>query len=369
MARGHRTLSGKGAITTAGARAAGTMKANHRDLPSVAPAEPEVTYDGLSARDAMKRAEPILWRFDERRRKYTAKITDAGAQIADSEDLLRIDVKAAGILPRHEQRALVAAAQAGSDRARHLLTVANQGMVHSVAHTYSALGVSHEDLVQEGNLGLQQAISRYSFDFADANAFLTYATWWIRQPISKAVQERGGPMAIPGYLNLVRTRVVQSISALEGRGIDNPTRQQLHDEVQSRSPKPVRPEHIDAAVELLERSFTSLDMTYSAGTDAQGVRVGDRIADERVNLDAQMQDEDLRAAITASLEALTPLQRTIITRRFGLDGKVETSALQMQEELGLTKGSFDNHVKRAMQTLRAKLSERQFNGLEGFSDS
>lgn len=364
MARGHRTLSGKGAVNVSSARSGSALKGTHHDLAANADVPSEPTFDGLSAREALKRVEPILWKFEERRRQYMEKISASDAEITNSDELLRVDAKAAGIIPRAEQRALVAAAQAGGDRARHLLTVANQGMVHTVARGYAGLGVSHEDMVQEGNLGLQEAIKRYNFDFADENTFLTYATWWIRQPISKAVQQRGGPMAIPGYLNLVRTRVVQSQAALEGRGIHSPSRQQLIDEVQARSPKPVRVEHIDAAVELTGRTYVSFDAevkTSDSGQSLSGV-----IADERVDLDENLDGETLRTAVADSLEVLTSMQRAIITRRFGLEGKRETSAAQMQAELGLTKGQFDNQVKRAMSAMREKMSARGISGLDAY---
>lgn len=308
--------------------------------------EEERLYGGLTAEKAIKRVQMTIWRFEERKRVLLAskpQALDSGAA------LLQLDVDAAGIISANEQRHLVAAAQAGHEQSRRLLTVCNQRAVHKWCSRYQGQGLDLEELIQEGSLGLQKAIDKYSWDYADSASFLTYAAWWVRQSVSQAIQERGGQFAVPNYLHLVKTRVQQSKKALEARGIASPTREQLIAEVQARSNKPVPEDHIDAAIELTNRRFSSLDRQI--GEEDGSATLASVIADEDIDMEENLRHEGLRRALTNGLGNLSPLQRTIITRRYGLEGMAPTTGTDLQQELGMTKGSLDNALKRALQAL------------------
>lgn len=377
MARGHRGSGSKATVPANTGASRGTAAATKPV--AVAPAEvaakpvvagpveatPTKMFDGVSAREAIKRADPVLWKFEKRRNDLMAKIAAAGAEVMDAEEILKIDVRAAGIIAAADQRVLVAAAQAGSDRARHVLTVANQGMVYQIAHTYKGHGVNVDDLAQEGNLGLQDAIAKYNFEFADKARFLTYAHWWIRRYVAYAVQEQGGQVRLPNYLHLVRVRTKQAERALENRGVVNPSRQQIHDEVQARSAKPVPAEHIDASIEVLGRRYVSFNQSQDGGRDGGNASdLNSVIPDMNVDMDESFHTAALQDAVADGLEVLTPLQRAIVSRRFGIDGKKETMARDIQAELGITKGQFDNQLKRALTAMREKVEEHDIDSLD-----
>lgn len=377
MARGHRDKVKTVRMSVgAGASRGGASTKFASTLPDVAlgteptiPADgaatKERTYDGVSAREAIRRADIILWKFEKRREELLGRVHEAGAEAVDAGEMLRIDARAAGIVSPADQRTLVAAAQAGSDRARRLLAAANQGMVYQVAHTYEGHGVSVEDLAQDGHVGLQTAIDKYNFEFADKARFLTYAHWWIRRSIAYSVQENGGEMRLPNYLHLIRVRTKQAISALENRGVPNPSHQQIYDEVQARSNKPIAKEHVTTALEFLNRKYESLNKAVKGNGDAaEGRHMEESIPDTRIDMDEAFNAMAVEGAIEQGLAVLTPLQRAIVTRRFGIDGKNETMAMDIQAELGITKGQFDNQFKRALEAMRKELPKHGIENLD-----
>lgn len=286
---------------------------------------------------------------------YRERVAQLSAQSAPQtvEDLMDLRIKAAGIIPSRDQRKLCAAAQAGSADARELLVACNQRAVRQWAKPYQGShGLSMEDLIQEGNLGLTTAVDKYSFDFADKATFLTYARWWVKQSFARAIQEKGGQITLPSYMQLIKLRTERALRALEGRGIDRPSRQQIHDEVQATSRKPVLPEHIDLAVEHIGRRYSSMDAEL--GTDDGSVSLQAIIADPDAEADVLAQESWLGQVIEGNLDDLSPLQRTIIVRKFGLLGHQETSNVALMEELGLRKGKIDNEIKLALTKLRPR---------------
>lgn len=307
--------------------------------------EAERLYDGLPAQRAVSAVFMQIAGYRERLGRLMAETPPQTIQ-----DHLNLQIKAAGIISPRDQRKLCAAAQAGSAEARELLVACNQRAVRQWAGPYQGNhGLSMEDLLQEGNLGLTTAIDKYSFDFADKATFLTYARWWVKQAFARAIQEKGGQITLPSYMQLIKLRTERAVRALEGRGIASPSRQQVHDEVQATSRKPVLPEHIDLAMEHIGRRYSSMDAEL--GTDDGSVSLSAIIADPDAESDVMAQEAWIGQVVEANLGDLSPLQRTIITRKFGLAGCQETSNVALMDELGLRKGKIDNEIKLALNKL------------------
>lgn len=308
----------------------------------------ERLYDGLPRQRAISAVFTLVAAYNERRAQLYAQNPPQTIQ-----DQISQQVKAAGIIAPRDQRKLVAAAQAGAPEARELLMACNQRALWQWAQPYQGNhGLSMEDLVQEGNIGLATAIDKYSFEFADKASFLTYARWWVKQSYARAIQEKGGQITLPSYMQLIKLRSERALRSLEARGVSAPSRQQIHDEVQATSKKPVLPEHIDLALEHIGRRYTSMDADL--GTDDGSVKLSAIIADPDAEADVIAQDSWIGQVVEANLDDLTPLQRTIITRKFGLLGLQETSNVALMDELGLRKGKIDNEIKLALTKLRPR---------------
>lgn len=310
--------------------------------------EAERLYDGKTRQQAVSAVFMLLAGYRERLSRFTAEAPPATIQ-----DQIRLQVKAAGIIPARDQRRLCAAAQAGSTEARELLVACNQRAVYQWAQPYQGNhGLSLEDLAQEGNVGLAMAVDKYSFEYADKATFLTYARWWVKQAYARAIQEKGGQITLPSYMQLIKLRTERAVRALEARGIASPSREQLHDEVQATSRKPVLPEHIDLAMEHIGRRYTSMDADL--GTDDGSVSLSSIIADPDAEQDVVAQEGWVAQVVEENLGDLTPLQRTIMVRKFGLAGHQETANVQLMDELGLRKGKIDNEIKLALTKLRPR---------------
>lgn len=318
--------------------------------PAVAVAEeaPQPTFNGMHAREAVSRARPIIAAFESRLAEVVAR-----GGIDDGADRLEAWTTAAGIISRSDQRTLVAAAQAGDDRSRELLFACNQRAVTKMAKRYLGQGLAMEDLRQEGQKGLDHAIRKYQFD--QAATFLTYATWWIRQYMVRAVQSQ---QELPSYMHDIVVKVQWALRDLEKRQEADATVAQVTDAVlamaktgtRGKAAKPPSEENIAIAFDLVKRGKAqSLDSTvYSDDSD---LTRGNMLADETVHMDEELLDHDLRGIIERQLEQLTPLQRTLIERRHGLNGHTETTKSSLQTELGLKKTTLDNYFRRAYEQM------------------
>ena len=199
---------------------------------------------------------------------------------------------------------------ADGDRAKDHLLRANLRLVVSLAKRYTGHGMPFLDLIQEGNLGLIRAVEK--FDYAKGFKFSTYATWWIRQAISRAMADQSRTIRLPVHL-------VEQVNKLQR------IRRELSQELGREAEHSELAEQLDITEERvrelidLSRDLVSLDQTVGTDDDAS---LGDFIADERATNAAEdaVEADLMRAQLRSVLGSLEAREAAVVRMRYGLDG-------------------------------------------------
>jgi RNA polymerase primary sigma factor len=241
------------------------------------------------------------------------------------------------------------------EAARVQLTDANLRLVVSVARRYSNRGVPLIDLIQEGNLGLLRAVEK--FDWRRGFKFSTYATWWIRQAVSRAIADDGRTIRIPVHLFDVVNRMARISSQLHQEYGREPTDEELGAALE------ISPERVRELAAVLPQPV-SLD--GFVGED-QDTRLSDVVADENAtNLEAAAEHRLLADQIRETLGTLTPRERRVIERRFGLSDDNEETLTAIGREIGVTRERIRQIETTALRKLRHPSRAKRLRGY-GFS--
>ncbi len=227
------------------------------------------------------------------------------------------------------------------EAARHHLIRANSRLVISLAKKYMGQGVPLLDLIQEGNMGLMRAVEK--FDYHRGYKFSTYATWWIRQSITRAVADQGRTIRVPVHMNDRIRRVYRASRQLEQCLGRSPTAEELAREV-NLTPYKVR--------WILRVSQRPLSLERPVGEEKDS-ELGDFIEDQDAPAPADMASLHLlRDEIENVLTALTPREARVLKLRFGLtDGRSHTLK-EVGEKFGVTRERIRQIEAEALQRLR-----------------
>lgn len=216
----------------------------------------------------------------------------------------------------------------GVERAKQEMMTGNLRLVISIAREFSQTSVPLPDLIQEGNIGLMRAVDK--FDYRRQLKFSTYAVWWIRQAMYRAVYAQSGLIHIPEYLRDCVRRVRRSQPGLASALGRAPTAQDLA-------------QHLDLPVERVERSLALVREPISLdrprwGEETRPLR--EVLADVQANPSQDVQDVLVQQALSAhlqrALDGLTPREAEVMRRRFGLHGKPEEHLRQIGKDLHLS---------------------------------
>jgi RNA polymerase primary sigma factor len=231
------------------------------------------------------------------------------------------------LLTHEEEIELSRRVRAGDKQAREDLIEKNLRLVVSVAKKYRGMGLPFGDLIQEGNIGLMKAVEK--FDPDRGYRFSTYATWWIRQAVQRAVANKGRVIRVPVHMGEKMRKMARVYNELSAELAREPT----DEEVAKKLGWDVgRVKDVKSAIP----HATSLNRPLTSEEDSS--ELGDFIEDERESGIASQVVRGLEThRLMESVERLPERQRRVLVRRYGLDGKEPATLADLSEELGVSR--------------------------------
>ncbi len=265
------------------------------------------------------------------------------AERAPAEDPLKLYVRSIGsgaLLTREEERELARRKDEGDEEAKRQLIESNLRLVMAITRNYTRANVPLLDLIQEGNLGLIRAVEK--FDYRLGYKLSTYATWWIRQAITRALADQGRTIRLPVHVADQVRRLLRARRQLAQKLNREPSHAELARETQ---------ESEDRVLELLELVETPVSLETPVG-DGESL-YGDMIEDVHALAPHEQSAEQARKReLAGALEQLNPRMRRVLSLRFGLDGEPQQTLEEVGTQLGITRERVRQLETRALRELR-----------------
>jgi RNA polymerase primary sigma factor len=262
----------------------------------------------------------------------------------DDENILSMYLKEINRIPlmtREEEEIIARKAAAGNELARKRMIESNLRFVVNVAKKYQNQGLPLIDLINEGNIGLMNAIDK--FDVDRGYHFISYAVWWIKQAILKAICEKSRTVRLPLNRANELLQIQKAQRQLMHDNGDDPTMEELGALTQM-DPKLV------GDLLSISRDMVSLDAPVYG--DPSNSTIGDFIEDGYRTADDILMEKALRKDINDALETLSEKEREIIEMRLGLNGAIPMSLKEIGELYNLTKERIRQIEKKAIERMK-----------------
>ncbi|MBR3000939.1 MAG: RNA polymerase sigma factor RpoD [Oscillospiraceae bacterium] len=269
---------------------------------------------------------------------------EAGATVEGIDDPVKVYLKEIGTVPLlspDEEKDLAMRMADGDTYVRDRLVEANLRLVVSIAKRYVGRGMHFLDLIQEGNLGLIKAVEK--FDYTKGFKFSTYATWWIRQAITRAIADQARTIRIPVHMVETINKVKKVSSTLLHENGHEPTAEEIA-EVMNIAPDKVR--------EILRVAQEPVSLETPIGEEEDS-HLGDFIPDEEAQVPAEAAYQSLlREQLSEVLSTLTPREEKVLRLRFGLEDGRPRTLEEVGKEFNVTRERIRQIEAKALRKLR-----------------
>lgn len=303
----------------------------------------DALYEALEARGIRVEEEdadlPLL--DDAQIGRLEHELSAEGVALDDPVKAYLKEIGQVPLLSAEEEQTLARAARAGDADARRRLSEANLRLVVSVAKRYAGRGLPFLDLIQEGNLGLMKAAEKFEPD--RGFKFSTYATWWIRQSITRAIADQGRTIRIPVHLVEHINRVRKTAGELLRKNGREPTAEEIAVRLE------MEPDRVRELLQLAQEPV-SLETPVGEEEDAH---LEDFIQDEEAGIPVDEAGRQLlRRELMSVLKSLTPREERVITLRFGLDDGRPCTLEELGKEFNVTRERIRQIEAKALRKLR-----------------
>ena len=284
-------------------------------------------------------------------------VTVSASEEINVDDSVRMYLKEIGKIPllnAEQERELAQKMQAGDKDAKDTLVESNLRLVVSIAKKYMNRGLSLLDLIQEGNIGLIKAVDK--FDYEKGFKFSTYATWWIRQAITRAIADQARTIRIP--VHMVET--INKLTRVQRQLIQDLGREPTIDELAEKMNMPV-----DKIRDIQRISQDPVSIDKPVGEEEDSHLVDFIPSDEYVSPDDEVSRELLKEDLIKVLDLLTEREAKVIRLRFGLDDDKQRTLEEVGRSLGVTRERIRQIEAKSIRKLgRSSYAKR----LEGYTD-
>jgi RNA polymerase primary sigma factor len=246
------------------------------------------------------------------------------------------------LLTHEEEIDLGRRAREGDETARSKLIEKNLRLVIPVAKKYRGMGLPFGDLIQEGNIGLMRAADK--FDPEKGFRFSTYATWWIRQAVQRAVADKGRTIRVPVHMGEKIRKMARTYNELSTKLEREPTDEEVAERIGW---------DVDRVKEVKSAIPDATSLNQPLSSDEGSSELGDLVEDERVSEEAGEVVRELETRrLVESVERLPERQRRVLVRRYGLDGEKPATLANLSEELAVSRERVRQLQREAERALR-----------------
>ena len=252
------------------------------------------------------------------------------------------------LLTPEKELELARSARKGDAEARERMIVSNLRLVVTIAHDYAHLGLPMADLISEGNIGLTKAIDR--FDPTRGAKLSSYAVWWIKQSMKRGLANQGKLIRLPVHLVDKIAKVRRVALQMSDRLGREPNDDELAEEIGIAADKIAR---------LRTVGIRPASLNSPTGDD-DSTEFGDSVSDEKAQTPFELfRDKDLLSDMDGLLNVLDQRERTLIFRRFGLDGERPRTLEEVGKDLGVTRERIRQLQNIALAKLRRALRKKE----------